>query len=47
MDLPVLTPAIYLVAGIVFLIFPRILNFAIAGYLIFVGATGLWPNILG
>jgi hypothetical protein len=34
-----------LLAGIVILIVPRILNFVIAIYLIFVGVTGLWPHL--
>ncbi|WP_420391863.1 DUF3096 domain-containing protein [Acuticoccus sp.] len=44
--IPDLQPAVYLVAGVVVLVFPRILNYIVAGYLIFVGATGLWPNII-
>ena len=39
-------PLIALLAGIVILIVPRILNYVIAIYLIFVGVTGLWPNLL-
>lgn len=39
-------PLAALVIGIVVLIFPRILNYAIAAYLIFVGVTGLWPNLM-
>lgn len=36
-----LQPLLALVLGILILIFPRILNYAVAAYLIFVGVTGL------
>lgn len=39
-------PVAALIIGIVILLFPRILNYAIAAYLIFIGVTGLWPNIV-
>jgi hypothetical protein len=39
-------PLIALIAGIVILIMPRILNYVIALYLIFIGITGLWPNLM-
>jgi hypothetical protein len=39
-------PIVALLAGILILIVPRILNFIIAIYLIFVGVTGLWPYLL-
>lgn len=39
-------PLVALIIGIIVLIFPRVLNYAVAAYLIFVGVTGLWPNIL-
>lgn len=38
-------PVAALVIGLLILLFPRILNYAIAAYLIFIGVTGLWPNI--
>lgn len=38
-------PVAALVIGIIILIFPRILNYAIAAYLIFIGVTGLWPDL--
>jgi hypothetical protein len=41
-----LQPVVALLAGILILIVPRILNFVIAIYLIFVGVTGLWPHLL-
>ncbi|MCF3933353.1 DUF3096 domain-containing protein [Acuticoccus sp. M5D2P5] len=39
-------PVAALVIGVVILIFPKILNYAIAAYLIFIGVTGLWPNLM-
>jgi len=39
-------PLIALVAGILILIVPRILNFIVAIYLILVGVTGLWPHLM-
>jgi hypothetical protein len=40
-----LSPLVALLAGILILIMPRLLNFIIAIYLIFVGLTGLWPSL--
>jgi len=40
-------PAIVaLLAGILILIMPRLLNFIVAIYLIIIGITGLFPNLL-
>ena len=36
-----ITPLVALVAGILILIMPRILNYVVAAYLIVVGLTGL------
>jgi hypothetical protein len=41
-----LQPIVALIAGILILLIPRILNFVVAIYLIFVGVTGLWPHLL-
>ena len=41
-----LQPIVALLAGILILLIPRILNFIVAIYLIFVGVTGLWPHLL-
>jgi hypothetical protein len=41
-----LQPLVALIAGIVILIFPRILNYVIALYLIVFGLLGLFPNLL-
>ena len=48
MEIETLTaqPVAALIIGIVILLFPRILNYAIAAYLIFIGVTGLWPNLV-
>ena len=39
-------PLIALIAGILILIMPRLLNFIVAIYLIFIGITGLFPHLL-
>jgi len=44
---PMTYPAISLIAGILILIFPTILNYVIAIYLIIVGALGLFGHLLG
>jgi hypothetical protein len=38
-------PLVALVAGILILIMPRLLNFIVAIYLIFIGLVGLWPRL--
>ena len=40
-----LTPLISLIAGIVVLIMPRLLNYIVAIYLIIVGLIGLFPQL--
>ena len=42
-----ITPIVGLIAGILILIFPRILNYVVAIFLIVFGIFGLWPNLLG
>ena len=39
-------PIVALIAGILILLIPRLLNFIVAIYLIFVGVIGLWPHLL-
>ena len=39
-------PLIALIAGVLILIIPRLLNYIVAIYLIIVGLTGLWPHLL-
>ena len=41
-----LSPIVALIAGILILIIPRLLNIIVAVYLIIVGITGLWPHLL-
>ena len=41
-DTVVLQPAIALIAGILILIMPRLLNYIVAIYLIIIGIAGLW-----
>ena len=41
-----LSPLIALIAGILILLIPRLLNFIVAIYLIIVGVTGLWPGLV-
>lgn len=42
-----ITPLVALIAGILILVMPRLLNVIVAVYLIFVGLTGLFPGLLG
>ncbi|TIQ47310.1 DUF3096 domain-containing protein [Mesorhizobium sp.] len=42
-----LTPLISLIAGILILVIPRLLNYIVALYLIVVGLIGLFPNLAG
>jgi hypothetical protein len=46
LDVVTLQPAIALIAGILILVLPQILNYIIAVYLIVIGVTGLWPHLL-
>jgi hypothetical protein len=39
-------PIVALIAGILILIMPRLLNYVVAIYLIIVGLLGLFPNLL-
>ena len=39
-------PIVALIAGILILLRPRLLNYVVAIYLIVVGVTGLWPHFL-
>jgi hypothetical protein len=42
-----LTPLVSLVAGVLILIMPRLLNFIVALYLIVIGLLGLFPQLAG
>jgi hypothetical protein len=46
-NLITITPLVALIAGILILVAPRLLNYVVAIYLILVGITGLWPRLLG
>ncbi len=39
-------PLVALIAGILILIVPRLLNYIVAIYLILIGVFGLWPGLL-
>ena len=39
-------PLVALIAGILILLIPRILNFVVAIYLILIGILGLWPHFI-
>lgn len=45
MDVIIIQPLIALIAGIVILLVPKILNYVIAIYLILVGLIGLFPKL--
>ena len=42
-----LTPLISLIAGVLILAMPRLLNYIVALYLIVVGLLGLFPHLAG
>jgi len=44
-DLLLVQPIVALVAGILILLMPRLLNYIVAIYLIVAGAAGLWPHL--
>ena len=41
-----LQPLVSLIAGILILLIPRLLNFIVAIYLIIVGLAGIWPHMM-
>jgi hypothetical protein len=45
-DPVLLTPLVSLIAGILILLVPRILNYVVALYLIIIGVVGLWPHLV-
>ncbi len=47
LDYVPLTPLISLIAGVLILIVPRLLNYIVAIYLIIVGLVGLFPQLMG
>jgi Protein of unknown function (DUF3096) len=42
-----ITPLISLIAGILILVMPRLLNYIVAIYLIVIGLAGLFPHVAG
>jgi len=45
-DIITIQPLIALLFGVLILILPRLLNYLIAIYLIFIGLVGLFPHLL-
>lgn len=45
-DIVAIQPLVALIAGILILLVPRILNYVVAIYLILIGLIGLWPHIM-
>jgi len=41
-----LQPIVALIAGVLILVMPRLLNFIVAIYLIIIGIAGLWPHLM-
>lgn len=41
----IIQPLVALIAGILILIRPRLLNYVVAIYLIVIGVLGLWPQL--
>ena len=39
-------PLAALLAGILIVLVPRVLNYIVAVYLILIGITGLWPRLM-
>ena len=46
LDIVVIQPLVSLIAGILILLIPRLLNFVVAIYLILIGIVGLWPRLI-
>jgi hypothetical protein len=44
-DVVIVQPLIALIAGVVILLVPRVLNYVVAVYLILIGLIGLWPRL--
>ena len=41
-----LQPLVALIAGVLILVMPRLLNFIVAIYLIIIGVAGLYPHLM-
>jgi hypothetical protein len=46
LNILILQPLVALIAGILILIAPRLLNYVVALYLIIIGLAGLWPHLM-
>jgi len=46
LDVVFIQPLVALIAGILILLMPRILNYVVAIYLIVIGIIGLWPGLI-
>jgi Protein of unknown function (DUF3096) len=44
-DMAVIEPLVAFIFGLLILFSPRLLNFLVAIYLIFIGVVGLWPHV--
>ncbi len=42
-----LTPIVSLLAGLLILFVPKILNYVVGAYLVIIGVLGLLPHVLG
>lgn len=47
MTVVLIQPLLALIAGVLILIVPRILNYVVAAYLILFGLAGLFPHVFG
>ena len=47
MTVVILQPLLALIAGLLILFFPKILNYVIAAFLILFGLAGLFPHVFG
>jgi len=45
LDIVVLQPLVALIAGILILLIPRLLNYVVAIYLVVIGIIGLWQRL--
>ncbi len=45
-SMTLLQPLVALIAGILILVWPKLLNYVVAGYLILVGVLGLLPQLM-
>jgi Protein of unknown function (DUF3096) len=45
LDIIAIQPLVALIAGILILLVPRLLNYVVAIYLILIGLIGLWPRL--